>query len=296
MIHCTGIDEAGYGPILGPLSIVAASARAESRDELHAVFTRAPTGLRDSKKLHKPGDLGPLEAVAMAAITWFTGFQPETAADVFAVLGETPTDRDLPWMDGADQLQLPCAARHIPDWQLTGLEPAGIQGALIHPRALNDAADSGVNRASCELDAITGMLAQIPLATGSADVLCDRLGGRRYYAEALQDVWPSTQVEILEEAKLCSSYQVSMGQHQAQIAFQVGGESASPLTAAASCVAKFGRELHMRLFNSYWCKRMRTLKACAGYGSDAKRWIFQVGTGTTGAYGPDLIRGYDTQR
>jgi len=37
--------------------------------------------------VHKPGDLASLERVALPAAAWLSGFQPDTADDLFALLG-----------------------------------------------------------------------------------------------------------------------------------------------------------------------------------------------------------------
>lgn len=287
---CTGIDEAGFGPLLGPLAIAAASARAETADALIAAFAAAPTGVRDSKRLHKSGDLGPLEAVALAAVGWLTGFTPATASELFALMGETPADRaEQPWMGGAEDLVLPCRARAIPTWSIPGVEPIGLQGALLHPADLNRERATGVNRAAAELRRIQTLLAALPAEDGMISRI-DRLGGRVYYAEALGEIWPGAEVEILDEAQAVSSYRVTGAAGSHLIDFLVGGESAWPLTAVASCIAKYARELHMRLLNNYWCGRLRALRPTAGYPQDAKRWLHQLGTGLVSAYRTELVR------
>ena len=281
MNRSVGIDEAGYGPTLGPLVIAGVA------------VTGDPSGLTnlgatDSKKLHKAGDLAPLERVALPALGWLAGFQPDTAADVFALFGESAADRaDLPWMAGADTLRLPVAAASVTPWAPSNLAPTGVMGILIQPRAYNAALRAGRNKADLEALHVGRILAQLTPPDVDADVVVDRLGGRKFYAGLLTEAFGSLP-EILEETAAVSRYRLG----QRTMAFQVGGDAASPCTALASCLAKYARELHMILFNRHWGAKHPWLKPTAGYPEDANRWLHQVGSGMVGAYGPDLVRGW----
>jgi len=283
-----GIDEAGYGPTLGPL--VVATAWAEAHD--HAALTEGfrASGVKDSKALHKPGDLAPLESVALAGIVWATGIVPATAADVFALLGETPADRDQPWMQGAETTALPVAAAHVPRWELPGIAPGGLSGRIIHPAAYNRFLRTGANKAELELEAVGGLLLA-PTPAPIRATIVDRLGGRKFYRDFLCTVHPQALVLVEDEARLASRYRICQDIGEHTVAFMVGGESASPLTALASCVAKYTRELHQRLFNQWWCARVQGLKATAGYPEDARRWLQVVGAERIGAIAEVLVRG-----
>ncbi len=285
MLH-VGIDEAGYGPTLGPLAVVAASA--EVIDS--AAFARelAALGVADSKQVHKPGDLASLERVALPAAAWLSGFQPDTADDLFALLGESAADRaDVPWMAGADTLRLPVSAAPTTAWQVASGTAHGLHGRLLHPRHLNAARRAGINRAAAELDAVRLLIStNVPDPSRPAAVACDRLGGRKRYGDLLERVWPGLPVEILEETAPACRYRCV----NTSAAFLVGGDDSEALIAAASCVAKYARELHMLLFNRHWSGRFAWLKATAGYPEDAKRWLHQVGAGTTDAWADELVR------
>ena len=57
-----GVDEAGYGPLLGPLSIAVVSAEADDEGALKKGFRRARTGAKDSKQVHVSGDISALRS------------------------------------------------------------------------------------------------------------------------------------------------------------------------------------------------------------------------------------------
>lgn len=280
-----GIDEAGYGPTLGPLSIVGVGIDAAPGLDLARAF--AGTGVRDSKTLHKPGNLAPLEQVALGGLGWLLGNRPATAAEVFTALGETADERTLPWQYGAETLALPLSATHVPSWSLTDVAPRGVRGKLIHAGEYNRFTTTSGNKADLELGAVKKLLAWVADTTPTT-VVVDRLGGRRFYRDALQGVWPDSEIAILEEAAHSSRYDIS----GRQVAFLVGGEDASPLTALASCIAKYARELHMLLFNRHWCAAVPGLAPTAGYPEDARRWLGTLGTEHFTPIGSDLVRGW----
>jgi ribonuclease HII len=281
-----GIDEAGYGPTLGPLAIVAACA--DPGDPVALSARLRDLGVADSKQVHASGDLAPLERVALPGLAWLSGLSPTSAADVFALLGEPPASREgVPWMAGAEALRLPLAAGTVPEWNLPHGEARGMRGRLLHPRQLNAHRRQGVNRAAAELDVVRELLAAaIPDPAVPAVVTCDRLGGRKRYGDLLARAWPGCAPLTVEETSPACRYRSGM----VDVAFLVGGEDAEPLVALASCIAKYARELHMHLLNSYWCQRFRWLKPTAGYPEDAKRWLHQLGAGNTSAWQDDLIR------
>lgn len=286
MMHA-GIDEAGYGPTLGPLVVASAWADADS----HATLVEALTasGVKDSKKVHKPGNLAPLESIALGGLQWLSGRSLASAAEVFHVLGETAADRTHPWLQGAAELTLPVAARPQPVWKLSSLSSVGIAGRIIHPQAFNLFLSSGANKAELELAAV-GQLLIAPPAVAQRTTIVDRLGGRKFYRDFLVHTYPGSMVLIDQEDAAMSRYHITQNHSTHDVSFVVGGESASPLTALASCIAKYARELHMRLFNHYWCARIPGLKPTAGYPEDAKRWIQELSSEITTPLRDALIR------
>jgi ribonuclease HII len=280
-----GIDEAGYGPTLGPLAI---GAVAVDTDDI-AGLDRAlgAHGVKDSKALHKAGNLAPLETVALGGLAWVTGRQPKTASDVFAALGEKEKTRQAPWQAGANELRLPLAAHMIHPWSIPSAKPVGVHGQLIHADAYNDFISTQGNKADLEIHHIQGLLAWAG-GNGPSEMVVDRLGGRRYYADALRAIWPSLSLDVGQEIADASRYCV--GSHQ--VSFLVGAESRWPLTALASCFAKYARELHMTLFNRYWCKEIVGLKPTAGYPEDARRFLKALTSARYEPIGTQLIRGW----
>ncbi len=282
------------GPLLGPLSIARCSVLGEAGlddDALKQLFLDAQIPVADSKKIHQSGKIARLESVALGAIAWFTGSSCQNAAELFSLLGESAAFRAAcPWMAGAEELSLPLAAKEIPSWDIPGLKPAGLSGSLLHPEHINDSYDAGINKLTLELDTILLLIKDAPATHDAYVSAVDRLGGRAYYSDALNAVFADSCSITLEE-KATSAYRYQHGFAPGAIAFLVKGEDRNPLIASASCVAKYARELHMHLLNSYWTQRLNWLKQTAGYPQDAKRWLFQLGEGTVASYQHQLVRG-----
>lgn len=286
-----GIDEAGYGPILGPLSIAAACAEVHDAPAFAAAV--AAYGADDSKALHDPKNLGKLEQVALSACAWLHGKTPRTAAELFTLFAETPTERTVvPWFTGAEHLKLP-VVKAGPTWDLPSATPRGIRGRLIHPHTLNEASAAKHNRAAVEWDAIGGLLADISLK-GPTSCTVDRLGGRCYYHDPLASAFPQQAVTIIEESRGRSAYRVDATHGLFDVAFVVGGERADTMVAIASCIAKYARELHQHLFNVWWSATCPQLLPTAGYGTDAHRWMRAIPRSELERWGPQLVRGWNT--
>ena len=283
-----GIDEAGYGPTLGPL--VVTTTWADAADHPILVEGLRASGVKDSKQLHRPGDLAPLETVVLGGMQWFIGVLPATAAEALALLGETAEARTQPWMQGAETLRLPVAATRIPVWSTPAINPGGLAGRIVHPEIYNRFLATGANKAELELDAV-GRLLLAPPAARQRTTVVDRLGGRKFYRDFLASIHSGALVLIEDEANAASRYRIVHDHSEHAVAFVVGGESASPLTALASCLAKYARELHMLLFNRYWCACVPGLKATAGYPEDAKRWLREVGEERIHPIRMALVRG-----
>jgi len=288
-----GVDEAGLGPMLGPLAVTQVRVATANPEGLSAAFMESGVSFNE-KKTHITGDLAPIEAVALGGIKWFTNKTPSTAAELFELLGETSADRQpFPWMADAEKTTLPLTIPEVATWNVKGVQPIGISGVIVHPPSLNTAKRNGINKANLELDYIGKLLSDIPKGYKEIQINIDRLGGRKYYAEHLQQIWPEATVNIIEENPKNSSYTCHTSDKQIFVKFVVSGEDVSPLVAFSSVLAKYTREVHMHIFNQYWCGKFPTLKPTDGYYRDGKRWVYSIrkkDNTVIPTYANDLIR------
>ena len=82
-------------------------------------------------------------------------------------------------------------------------------------------------------------------------------------------------VRALREGRTESSYLATCPQGELQIRFLARGETLLP-AALSSMLAKYLRELSMRIWNRYWCARLPGLRPTAGYYTDGRRFLAEI--------------------
>jgi len=302
-----GIDEAGYGPNLGPLVIGGSSWQIGDEQSDHSPTEAAEQFIQlqndihddyrlgrgppwgDSKKIFsrkstKSETLEPLERGVFAAIQIATNTLPETSDRLLSLLAlKSPHDSERSGWKKLDEVTLPLATKvphaidqaeqaakqlHTHTIQLTGLACR-----WIFPEMFNAALDTGMNKSDilsqASLKLAFDLRNQHPHMP--AVIWCDRHGGRKRYAGVVSHCFDAARVEPLSETTQCSHYHIHDGEHPTFIHFTVGGESQLPV-AVASMTAKYTRELAMDAFNRFWTDHIPSLQPTAGYPVDARRW------------------------
>ncbi len=308
MPYVIGVDEAGYGPNLGPLLISASVWRVERQGEpwpgeslasaLAPVVrsTIAPKAIRggapppddilfiaDSKVLYQPGSgLTRLEENLLATACRSS---PRTWREAWSLLSPdslAELDR-LPWYRGFDQPapRAACCQRieHLRQRFLARSTEANCELVRVRSRAVfaeqfNDLIDRCGNKASaltkCTLELVRGLLDELP-AGEKVWVHCDKHGGRNRYQLPLQNAFPDTLVLALQEGARQSRYRFHWNNQEHEIRFVAQGENYLP-AALASMACKYLRELAMQAFNQFWNQHLPSLRPTAGYPTDAKRF------------------------
>jgi hypothetical protein len=299
-----GIDEAGYGPTLGPfchgMSLFRVDAAARNNDlwaRLAPTIARypAPAGalaVDDSKRVHAASNGE--EQLAAAVRAFASAAQPQHAARALAEAllthdelqdwarepwGALQPEETQPGVWGsADPASRDAAGRVATALRAAACECVGVHGALLSARAFNAALDEpGTNKADLNFARVRGLLARAlhALRPGEdAFVVIDRLGGRKFYAEGLRPLSPDFQVWIECEEKERSAYRFAhAGGGTVRVQFRVGGEATFLPVALASMAAKWLRELGMRRFNAHFTALQPGLRPTAGYAVDARRFL-----------------------
>lgn len=311
-----GIDEAGYGPNLGPLLIAATlwrSSEAAPPDTWYSrlagcVTDKAPEAgdtrlfWADSKQVYRAGQgRAALERGVLAAVH-LAGLRPKTLCDLWCCLtGEESSapggPSELLWPGDFDP-PLPLEAgpwstdRLAPTLEASlrdaGLELVALRARALHPGPFNTACQR-LGSKSAVLSQQTLALAGSLLAEychAAAQIFCDRHGARQRYQECLQIQFPDDWIEVQRETSRESRYAWGAGPGRREIRFVVGGEQFMPV-ALASMLAKYLREVSMLAFNEYWCRRVDGLRPTAGYPVDARRFCREIAAAQTACQIPD---------
>ena len=310
MLHFIGVDEAGFGPNLGPLVVTATAWTVESPvaggridhgdDEdlyrrLEHVVSREPVGsderiaICDSKRLYKPGGgLSDLErpVLSLGNIAGLETSSWRRLLDSLDTYGASCRD-ELPWYQDYDaNLPLDTAADEIArdERQLreglarSQISVRAIRSALVHPREFNRLTHRFDSKGAA-LTHITLQLVNAVLESQSdrlpATIVCDKHGGRNKYAAQLQEHFPERLVLVRHEGRAESHYVTGAEGERLSFYFRAKGESFLP-SALASMVSKYARELCMRALNTFWVSHQPGLKPTAGYPVDAKRFKSEI--------------------
>jgi hypothetical protein len=303
VVYVLGTDEAGYGPNLGPLCIAAtawelpdASAGECLYRRLAAFVCQAPgeagdmLAIADSKCLYKSGaTLELLERGVLAALACLDRLPKRWRAIWSAVDGEAiPQIDTCPWHDGFDEplpLCIETTALQITAQQLltvcqsATVRFADLQATAVFPAAFNQAVKKCGNKAEVLSLATLRLVRRVleALPPGRAVILCDKHGGRNYYAALLQHVFPDELVIVRLETATLGVYEVRHQDRLIEFRFQPKAEKHLP-TALASMTAKYLRELAMRPFNLFWQQHVADLRPTAGYYNDAVRFYSDIRT------------------
>lgn len=282
-----GMDEAGYGPNLGPLVMTAVVV--ESPDhrppdlwaDLAATVCRAgedPDRLwvDDSKAIYKPGHgRDRLEETCQALLTAARGSVPETFGALLHALGAgTLADAELtPWLEAGDVALnwLDTESRPFAGapWQIVA-----VRAEVVGPARFN-AGLAGGSKATVHFAAFARLLRFVWELSGDGvptHVRGDKHGGRHFYYGPLADAIPDAWIDRGAEGPELSAYTIRAPGRCLSLSLQPRADAEDGLVALASIVSKTVRERWMEVFNAHWRARIPDLKPTAGYPLDARRF------------------------
>lgn len=298
MAWIIGIDEAGYGPNLGPLVMSAVAykvphetASANLWDVLaHAACRESADDdkiwVDDSKKLYSTSKgIADLERSVLAVFAakrlheplslfdWLEELAPISADDE----GRLPwygLDRHLPVAVSLETLHEP-AARFCTVCDANGMSLAAVYSRVVEPASFNRAVDQWGSKGGALAEAIQALItALLPRLEAGEPVLfhVDKHGGRNTYAALLQHCFPEGFVFVRREGMECSQYDIQGYAGPIELRFQPRADSEHFCVALASMLSKYLREMLMGEFNRFWLERLPGLQPTAGYPMDATRF------------------------
>ncbi len=243
----------------------------------------------DSKKVFQRSPLGwrRLEATALALGKpdhRNNSGQRKTPLRLVDLLPPGHPELEAPWYACLPaELPIACPATDLDDHRERLQRALHVRGArvcraalrLLPARELNHSFARTQSKAATAWIEVVAFLADLMANFGQKGVyaVVDRQGGRKRYGDLLARDFPGCGVLAERESKERSDYWVYGPDGDLWISFRVGAEEQSLPTAAASCLAKYGREVSMRAFNDYFHGPLPDLAPTAGYVTDGRRWM-----------------------
>ncbi|MFA5239550.1 MAG: hypothetical protein WC476_07590 [Phycisphaerae bacterium] len=298
MAVLAGIDEAGFGPILGPL-VVSSSAFSIPDDLLTADFWRilrksvADTRkhlagrllITDSKKAYsKQKGIKHLQRTVLACLDCL-GANPATLTELLSLLSPGCIERlrACPWHKDIDDYHLSADAADVAlassvlkdNLASNGIELLGLKSCCLDVAYYNDMVTSVKNKSTVLFTAVSQLIKNAfdSFPGDNLQVITDRQGGRTRYQRSLERMFPDMELKILKEDAKTSSYELTANGRQMRLHFVVGADSKFLLVSLASMVSKYIRELLIDNMNHYFTSLVPELKPTAGYWKDGLRFI-----------------------
>ncbi len=299
MNFLAGVDEAGLGPILGPLVVAGVAMAGPAGQDpwkllrRHVARRKQEKGkvrVADSKKVNQgPHGRRHLEETALVFWAALHDDLPGTLGDWLQRLGgdvtrlsrcpwyqdlglRLPLDADADWI----RLQAELVARTLRGGGTTLVD---IAVRAVDVEEWNHLIADTDNKSRAHFhaygDVLARLLQRLP-PDGGGHVVADRCGGRMHYSADLRRLCPDADVEVMREEPAVSSYRLHRGGGTAMVTFAERGEDRAFPTALASCFAKYLRELMVECLNRWFCARVPGLQPTAGYFTDGHRFLAQL--------------------
>lgn len=310
MMLYAGFDEAGYGPLLGPMCVAASAwivpdgSPADPPDLWKSLSSgvcrtrkdrRGRVAIADSKALKGTRDarMHPLHAIergVLAATAVLHGSAPlhedaldaavghaSAAGDAACAVPCEADGTDLPCACSADEIAVASATlRKACDSAGTAL--CALMCTAITPAQLNADASRGLTKPSIPFSRAAGMAVALLERHPSCPVRLsfDRQGGRMRYADDIRRCFGGSRLAILHEDEDRSEYRFERDGRTVVASFEVGGEERHMPIALASMTAKYIRELRMARLNRFFARLAPDVPPTAGYVTDGRRFLAQV--------------------
>jgi len=298
MATFVGIDEAGFGPILGPL-VVSSTAFTVPEHLMKSNMWRVLHKSVYKKKKHLAGRL--LITDSKKAYNRRAGtrhlnrtvlsflrcidINPSNIGGLLKILCPDSLARlgTYPWYRNTADARLAFHEADISiasdvlkdDMKAAGIKFLGFNSSCLDVGHFNELVTVAKNKSSVLFTAISGLIIKAFENFGNEplQIVIDRQGGRVRYRKILQRMFDQMDLKILYESPKKSSYELKSDSRTMRLHFIVGADMAFLPVSLASMVSKFIRELLIENINSYFTCRCSDLKPTAGYWKDGERFI-----------------------
>ena len=293
-----GIDENGYGSILGPLIVTSTVFSVPDLKDnlwysLKETISKRKKDLgnrllvTDSKKaFSQSSGIKHLERTTLAFLDQL-GLEIDSFSRLLASVSITANSqlRKYPWYpktceDLLFKKDVDATAKLSKNMKERGIQLLDVRCCYFDVSEFNQRVQATGNKAELVTSSV---LEHIQSATALASffnekqvfVVCDRIGGRTYYEEILtkqSDFGLISSNSGLEE----SEYKMCLEKTTLDVRFEVGADNNYFPVALASMIGKYVRECIMRYMNEYFTRLQPGLKPTAGYWTDGLRFLKDI--------------------
>jgi len=292
-----GIDEAGLGPILGPLVVSGAAfsvPAAKISDDFWELLADSVSSNKknlagrilvcDSKKAYTPANgIAFLEKTVLTFLKYFSRI-PQTAGELADLLCADSKQKILecPWYKNIDSQKIKFNADEISisagvlkkNLEQNGIALTYLKSFCLDAGCYNELIEKVRNKSSVVFNLVCRLISEI-IKNGywNYHFVIDRQGGRMRYAQNLRTMFPQMDLKILKEEENISSYQLSSANRNITMDFAVKADDYFLPVCLASMACKYLREQLMISHNNYFIEKCADLKPTAGYWTDGKRFL-----------------------
>ena len=303
MVVLVGIDEAGFGPLLGPLVVSSSSFSLPNnllKTDLWQILRNSVGNRRkrlagrmlitDSKKAYsRAAGIKHLERTVLGCLKCL-GKEPGTLVELMELLCPSCLGRlsAYPWYRevgnhclSADAADMGIASNVLTDDMASnGIELLDMKSYCLDVGYYNKMVASVRNKANVLFSATCRLIKSAfdNFEGDDLQIVIDRQGGRIHYRRHLQRMFGNTEMKILCESPADSSYEMRAGGKSMRLHFVVGADERFLPVSLASMVSKYLRELLVHNMNRYFIGFHSDLKPTAGYWKDGLRFIEDVKT------------------
>ncbi len=307
MFVYAGIDEAGYGPLFGPLVIVRTVFMLDRYEPvldppslwrlLNSTVCKKPgdknkrLAINDSKMLYTPAKS--LEHIERGVLSFLStsGTNPKNLADLLENLAYDLVSRQInhDWYhapNGDPQVPLILSLSQLEKskkrlhraMRKKSVHLSDIKAAVVFEDRFNQFVRIKGSKAGCAWSFVSDHLKEIWSRYGKHHplVVVDHQGGRKNYQSLLEPTFSPAKLNTLCENPLESFYRISHGIRKMHVLVQVRSERRHFPVALASMTAKYLRELLMKRFQNFWSRQAPNVKPTFGYFEDGLRFLREI--------------------